>query len=140
MSAVARHLPMVGLAPRSKEVQTAQVAESNAVQSLDCEAVIERARALAGLTHGQLCAYMADEKGKPLDQSLWTRMRREGNLPIDRMSRTPPVFWTAFVVGLAESAGLHVSHTDIADIAIARTADAFAAVAEAFRHMQRRAG
>src|SRR5690242_2884534 len=98
MNAVAAHLPIVGLVPPSKPVQTAATPGSNQVQGVDFEAAIERARSLAGLTHGQLCAYMADENGKPLDQSLWTRMRKEGNLPVLRMAKTPPVFWRAFLI------------------------------------------
>lgn len=134
------HASIVAVAARSTEVQTVREPESTRVQTsdFDHEAVIERARALAGLTHGQLCAYMADEDGKALDQSLWTRMRRDGNLPIKRMRKCPDVFWRAFIVGLAESAGMTVSHDDIADLAVMRTADAFEAAAQAFRMMPRR--
>ncbi len=136
--AVVQRLPMVGLAPRSREVQTAPQAESNRVQTLDIEAAVERGRLAAGLTHGQMCAYMSDEDGKPLDQSLWTRMRRDGNLPIKRMRNLPIAFWHGFVGALGEAADMQCSHADIADIAVMRVAVAFEAVADAFRHMQRR--
>lgn len=109
---------MVGAAVGSTEVQTDDSQASNGVQSLDLDAVIERARLAVGLTHGQLCAYMADEDGKPLDQSLWTRMRRDGNLPVKRMRKLPLAFWQHFVIGLAEPAGVQVTHADIETLAV----------------------
>ncbi len=112
------HEAMVPAESASTEVQTNDSAESNQVQTLDLEAVIEKARAAVGLTHGQLCAYMADEDGKPLDQSLWTRMRRDGNLPVKRMRKLPLAFWQHFVIGLAEPAGVQVSHADIETLAV----------------------
>lgn len=128
---------MLGAVPPSKEVQTAPAASSNPVQTLDFEAWVDGARVACGLTHGQLCAYMADEDGKPLDQSQWTRMRKDGLWPVKRMRNLPPLFWRHIAIELATACGLRVSHADIADIAYERTAVAFEAVAEAFRHMRR---
>jgi hypothetical protein len=137
---VRRHAAMVPAGPASTEVQTAAEPASIGVHSpdFDHEAAIERGRALAGLTHQQLCAYMADADGKPLDPSLWKRMRESGNLPISRMQKCPPVFWCSFIAEMATAAGMAVAHEDIADIAVRRTADAFEAAAQAFRLMPRR--
>jgi hypothetical protein len=113
-----RHDVMVASAEASMEVQSDTPDPSNQVQTLDLEAVIEKARMAVGLTHGQLCAYMADDDGKPLDQSLWTRMRRDGNLPVKRMRKLPLAFWRHFVIGLAEPAGVQVTHADIETLAV----------------------
>ncbi len=137
--AVVQHLPMIGAVPPSRPVQTAQNEPSNRVQSLDFEGWVEGARLACGLTHGQMCAFMCDDDGKPLDQSQWTRMRRDGIWPVARMQKLPPLFWQHIAIELATACGLRVSHADIADVAYERTAVAFEAVAEAFRHMRRTA-
>lgn len=138
MNAVAAHLPMVGLVPSSKPVQSDVEALSNALQTLDswlCEAT----RA-AGMTHGQVCAHITNGKGGAYDQSQWTKARATGDLPLGRMlAGLPPEFWRPFAIALAAHCGLHVSHQDIADVAYERTAIAFEALAESFRHMRRRA-
>lgn len=131
-------LPMIGAVPPSKEVQHAGNQDSNGLQTLDLDALICEALRHAGLTHGQACAHMANDKGKAYDQSQWTKARATGDLPLGRMLGLPPVFWRHFIVGLAEAAEMHVSHAEMADIAVMKAATAFEAVADAFRHMQRR--
>jgi len=132
-----RHTAIVPSWPASTEVQTDPGDGSIGVHSLDVDALVCSALRAADLSHGQGCAYMADEDGKPLDPSLWTRMRRDGNLPIGRMRKLPIAFWRHFIVGLAEAAEMNVSNADIADIAVQRVATAFEAVADAFRHMRK---
>lgn len=138
MSALARqlHMPIVGVVPPSKEVQSEQESLSNALQSL--ESWLETARTASGLTHGQVCAHITNGKGNAYDQSQWTKARATGDLPLGRMlAGLPDVFWRTFAISLATAYGLKVSHADIADVAIERTAIAFEAAAEAFRHMRR---
>jgi len=130
-------MPIVGAVPPSKPVQSVQNPPSNALQSLDLDALLCESVRAANLTHGQVCAHIGNGKGGAYDQSQWTKARATGDLPLGRMLSLPPAFWCHFIVGLSEAAGLHVSHADMADIAVARVAVAFEAVAEAFRHMRR---
>ncbi len=128
MNALNRHLPIIGAVPPSTRVQTAPEAQSNPVQTLDYDAAICDALREAGLTHGQACAYMCDEDGKPLDQSQWTRMRKDGIWPMKRMRNLPLAFWQALLPRISEPAGLAVTHEDLADIALKQTAVAIDAL------------
>jgi hypothetical protein len=101
------------------EVQPAEIAASNGVQSLDLEGLILDSLVAARLDHGQACACMADEDGKPLDQSQWKRMRASGNLPLGRMRQLPLAFWQCFIPVLARAAGLCVVRAeDVAQFVI----------------------
>lgn len=132
------HVSTVPLVPLSTEVKVTSESLPNDLQSLDIDNLICSALRHAGLTHGQACAYIGNGKGKAYDQSQWTVARETGNLPLGRMlANLPPAFTVHLIIGLADAAGLHVSHADIADVAIARVAEAFDAVAAAFRHMRR---
>jgi hypothetical protein len=137
-----RHVSTVGSSPLSTELQTAPERLSNATKSMESvglDALICGALRAADISHGQACAHIGNGKGGAYDQSQWTAARASGNLPFGRMLAGLPVdFWRHFIIGLAEGAELHVSHADIADIAVQRVAVAFEAVADAFRHMQRR--
>jgi hypothetical protein len=139
MSALARvqhDLPIVGLCPPSKEVQSESDALQNALQIL--ESWLQEAKRAAGLNEGQVCAHIGNGKGGEYDQSQWTAARKTGNLPIGRMlAGCPDVYLDTLAICFAKSRGLHVSHADLADQAVARVAIAFEAVAEAFRHMRR---
>lgn len=118
---VGRHAAMVPPAPASVEVQNATsdpVRGSSGVQALDWDALICSGLAAADLTHEQACELMVDDDGKPLDPSLWNRMRRRGNLPLTRMWKLPLAFRQHFVFGLAEATGVQVSHADIETLAV----------------------
>lgn len=98
------------------------------------------AKTAAGLNEGQVCAYIGNGRGGEYDPSQWTAARKSGNLPFGRMlAGLPDVYLRTFAIGLALHCGLSVSHADIADVALERTAVAFEAAAEAFRHMRRSA-
>lgn len=136
MNALNHCLPMIGLCPSSKEVKGEAEALSNALQLL--ESWHQEALRAAGLNEGQLCAHIGNGKGGAYDQSQWTAARKSGNWPLGRqLAGCPDVYLDTLAICFAKSRGLHVSHADIADVAIERTAIAFEAVAEAFRHMRR---
>ncbi len=138
MNALNHRLPMVGLCPPSKEVQSAPEALSNALQML--ESWLQEAARAADLTQGQVCAHIGNGKGGTYDQSQWTKARATGDLPLGRMlAGLPDVYLRTFAIAFATSCGLTVSHADIADVAIERTAVAFQAAADAFRAMRRSA-
>lgn len=129
-------LPMVGLTPPSKEVQGSPEALSNALQML--ESWLLGAAQASGLNQGQVCAHIGNGKGGGYDQSQWTKARATGDVPLGRMlAGLPDAYLDALAIAFARSRGLHVSHADLADQAVARVAIAFEAVAEAFRHMRR---
>ncbi len=134
--ATAQHLPMVGLVPPSKEVKSESESLSKALQLL--ESWHQEALRAAGLNEGQLCAHIGNGKGGAYDQSQWTAARKTGNWPFGRqLAGCPDAYLDSLAISFARSRGLHVSHSDLADQAVARVAIAFEAVAEAFRHMRR---
>lgn len=133
------HVSMVAPAPLSKEHQSESERLSNALQLL--ESWHQEARREAGLDEGQVCAHIGNGKGGSYDQSQWTAARKSGNWPLGRMlAGCPDAYLDALAIAFATSRGLNVSHADIADLAVARTADAFEVAAQAWRLMQRRAG
>ena len=130
------HMPIIGAVPPSKEVKSESEALSNVLQML--ESWLQEAKRAANLNEGQVCAHIGNGKGAEYDQSQWSTARKTGNLPLGRMlAGLPDVYLDTLAICFAKSRGLHVSHADIADVAIERTAIAFEAVAEAFRHMRR---
>jgi hypothetical protein len=133
-----RQIPMVGARPLSTEVQTGPESLSSALQML--ESWHQDARRAACLTEGQVCAHIGNGKGGTYDPSQWNEARKAGNWPIGRMlAGCPDAYLDSLAIDFARSRGMHVSHSDLADQAVARVAIAFEAVAEAFRHMRRTA-
>lgn len=131
------HMPIVALVAGSTEVQTASEGGSNPVQSLDIDtdAIICAALRVGGLTHGQACAYMADDDGKPLDMSQWTRMRRDGNLPMKRMQKLPPVVRAEFARLYGEAVGVSMSHRALVDRLLIKVGELLAEVGVLHAHL-----
>ncbi len=125
------------------EVQTLEPQGFPAVQTLDgvgAKVLILEGMRMAGLNHGQMCAYIGNRKGGPYDQSQWTKALDSGDLPLDRMLENLPLdFWRPVLARLMQAAGMTVSESDITNIALARLGAAFRMVADAFSE-QRRAG
>lgn len=137
------HESMVAPARPSMEVQTATVdplRPSRQVQAVNWDALIFTGLDACGLTHTKACELMVDDDGKPLDPSLWNRMRRDGNLPFGRMRHLPLMFWWHFGIGIGEAAGLDISHASIGDVAVGKTQSALHALADLLPVLMRRAG
>jgi len=115
--AVAAHLPIIGLTPRSTEVKTAENTTTSEVNSIDLAEAIGQALSRVGLNNKQACAYME------LDPGLWSRqLQGDGHISFQRLLKLPITFWTEFVPLLAEPVGLSVAHEDIADRALMQCA------------------
>jgi len=134
------HVDMVPMGPGLTEVKTLESQGFPAVQTLDgldAKALVLEGMRMAGLNHGQMCAYIGNRKGGPYDQSQWTKALDSGDLPLDRMLAGLPLdFWRPVIARLMRSAGMTVSNADIASISMQRLAMAFHMVAEAFSESQ----
>lgn len=134
MSAAARHLPMLGLTPRSTPVESAENATAIGVNSIDLAAAIGQALSRAGLNNKQACAWM------DIDPGMWSRqLQGDGHISFQRLLKLPIAFWTEFVPLLAEPIGLAVSNEDIADRALMQTAFALEQLTRAVVQMRQSA-
>jgi hypothetical protein len=135
------HAPMVQAALVAAELQTQEVAGFPCTQTLDsagAKALVLEGMRMAGLNHGQVCAFIGNRRGGPYDQSQWTKALDSGDLPLDRMLANLPLsFWRPVIVRLQAWAGMEVDHGDVADIAVEAVGAAFVLVGEKLR---RRAG
>jgi hypothetical protein len=135
------HDPMVPVAVVAAELQTQEAAGFPSVQTLESagvKALVLEGMRMAGLNHGQVCAFIGNRRGGPYDQSQWTKALESGDLPLDRMlANLPLTFWRPVITRMQAWAGMKVDHSDVADIAFESVAMAFVMVGEALR---RRAG
>jgi hypothetical protein len=119
-----RHVSMVAPAPTTTPHQNDAEASTSAYHSpVDLEVAVPLAAARAGLTLGQLAAYME------MDASNLSKvLRGNGHLSLQRLLKAPFAFWREFLPLIADPVGLTVAHEEIADIALKR----FGAAVEAF--------
>lgn len=116
-TAVVQHLPIVGLTPSAKEVNTAEIRPAIACNSIELAAAINQALTRAGMNNKQAAAWME------IDPGQWSRqLQGEGHISFQRLLKLPIKFWTEFVPLLAEPIGLNCSHEDIADRALLQAA------------------
>jgi hypothetical protein len=133
-----RHESIVGVSPRSMEVDPAETTTTIAVNSIDLAVAISQALQRAGLNNKQACAWMDIAPG------LWSRqLQGDGHISFQRLLKLPIDFWSEFVPLLAEPIGLAVTHEDIADRALMQAAFALEELTRSvvqMRRSQRRAG
>lgn len=130
-------VPSTGVPTEVKTLESQGHPVFQTLESVGAKALILEGMRMAGLNHGQMCAYIGNRKGGPYDQSQWTKALDSGDLPWGRMlERLPVAFWRPVLARLMRSAGMTVSNADIASISMQRLAMAFHMVAEAFSESQ----
>ncbi len=121
--AVVQHLPMVGLAPRSSEVNRPEnqgsVAVSTSVGCLtpDLSAAVSQALACIRMSDKEAAAIMGIDPGR------WSRQKAgvDGHyIQLDRLARLPQAFHVEFARIYGAMVGLTVAHDTIADLMVTR--------------------
>jgi hypothetical protein len=120
-TAVARHLPMVGLTPPATEGKAfgkAPATDCNSTSApLQLVLAVDQALARIGMSDKEAASLQGISAG------TWSKQKNgvDGcHIQLDRLALLPPAFHVEFTRIYAQMVGLHVAHESIADLLVAR--------------------